>query len=227
MTATATAGTAPTTATPAATTAAAGGDRARSLHAAIVGYVLVGAVACAVEPAAGPVRSDTAATVADTVPAPAVAHAAPTGLRIPAIDVDTELLTLGLNPDGTVQVPPLESPLAGWYEHSPSPGELGPSVILGHVDSARSGPGVFTNLAALRVGDLVEVARADGSTVAFRVDRVEHYPKAEFPTAAVYGDIDHAGLRLITCGGRFDRNARSYEDNVVAYASAVQPENLG
>ncbi len=118
-------------------------------------------------------------------------------------------------------MPPLESDEPGWYDGSPTPGELGPAVILGHVDSARSGPAVFYDLAALLPGDTIGVTRADGTTVTFRVDEVARYPKRAFPTEAVYGDLDHAGLRLITCGGDFDRSAGSYEDNIVVYASAV------
>ncbi|WP_246632903.1 sortase domain-containing protein [Pseudonocardia nigra] len=102
-------------------------------------------------------------------PAPVLAHSAPVALHIPAIGVHTEVLPLGLRPDGTVEVPPLGAPQAGWYENSPAPGELGPAVVLGHVDSARSGPGVFVDLPALLPGDVVTVARADGSTAAFRV----------------------------------------------------------
>ena len=118
-------------------------------------------------------------------------------------------------------MPPLESDEPGWYDGSPTPGEIGPAVILGHVDSARSGPAVFYDLAALLPGDTIGVTRADGTTVTFRVDEVARYPKRAFPTEAVYGDLDHAGLRLITCGGDFDRSAGSYEDNIVVYASAA------
>jgi sortase (surface protein transpeptidase) len=156
-----------------------------------------------------------------------LAPSAPVTLDIPAIAVHTGLLTLGLNPDGTVEVPPLDSPQAGWYDGSPTPGELGPAVILGHVDSARSGPAVFYDLAALLPGDTVDVTRADGSLVRFRVDSVERYPKRAFPADAVYGDLDHPGLRLITCGGAFDHAARSYEDNVVVYASAISAGQAG
>jgi hypothetical protein len=161
------------------------------------------------------------------VPDTALGPSAPVSLDAPAIGVHSSLLHLGLNPDGTVEVPPLDSPQAGWYENSPTPGELGPAVILGHVDSARTGPGVFYDLRTMLPGDGITVGRADGTTVAFRVDRVVTYPKNSFPTAAVYGDIDHAGLRLITCGGRFDRSARSYEDNIVVYASAVSAGQTG
>ncbi len=121
-----------------------------------------------------------------------------------------------------MQVPPLarNSP-AGWYRFSPTPGELGPSIILGHVDSARYGPAVFFKLGALRPGDLVSVTRADGRVAVFAVDRVVEYAKAQFPAFEVYGNTDNAALRLITCGGRFNLSARSYEDNIVAYASLI------
>ncbi|MCO1654712.1 class F sortase [Pseudonocardia sp. S2-4] len=145
----------------------------------------------------------------------------PVRLDIPAIDVHSGLLALGLDPDGTTEEPPLDSPDAGWYSHSPTPGEIGPAVLLGHVDSARTGPGVFHDLPALRPGDEVRVLRVDGSTAVFAVDRVARHPKSGFPTAEVYGDIPHAGLRLITCGGEFDRGTGHYRDNVVVYASAV------
>ena len=153
--------------------------------------------------------------------APTLGASAPVRLQIPAIAVDGALLTVGLNPDGTLQVPPLDSPLAAWYEHSPTPGERGPAILVGHVDSARTGPGVFHDLPALQPGDRITVGRADGSSATFAVERVERYPKAAFPTAEVYGDIDHAGLRLITCGGAFDRGSGHYLDNVVVYAVAT------
>jgi sortase (surface protein transpeptidase) len=170
--------------------------------------------AAAGEPAAPP---------GSTQPAAVLGRSSPIRLQIPAIGVDTALLTLGLRADGTLEVPPLDAAEAGWYEHSPTPGELGPAILLGHVDSARTGPGVFHDLPALVPGDRITVGRADGGSVAFAVDRVERYPKAAFPTAEVYGDIDHAGLRLITCGGVFDREAGRYLDNVVVYARAVTP----
>ncbi|SNS11345.1 Sortase family protein [Geodermatophilus pulveris] len=170
----------------------------------------------------------------DAVPAPAPAPAAPTGaapagpvaapvsLEIPAIDVRSDLLRLGVDGDGTVQVPPLTADdRAGWYERGPAPGAVGPAVVLGHVDSAEWGPGVFFDLGALRPGDEVTVTGEDGSVAVFAVDRVERHPKDDFPTIAVYGNTDDAQLRLITCGGDFDGGAGSYEDNVVAFASLV------
>jgi sortase (surface protein transpeptidase) len=162
----------------------------------------------------------------DTMPSTApllLPAAAPVSLTIPAIDVTSPLSSLGRNPDGTVEVPSLEDPNAGagWFRDSPEPGALGPSVILGHVDSREFGPGVFYDLGFLRPGDTIEIGRDDGSVAVFAVASVETVPKASFPTLLVYGNIDHAGLRLITCGGSFDENARSYQDNVIAFASLV------
>ena len=148
-------------------------------------------------------------------------HRDPVALDIPAIDVHTALLRLGIDGRGAVEVPPLESGEAGWYVHSPAPGEKGPAVLLGHVDSARSGPSVFYHLKDLGPADMIMVRREDGTVVTFRVERVVRYPKSAFPSAEVYGDLDHPGLRLITCGGAFDETARSYRDNVVVFASVA------
>ena len=154
--------------------------------------------------------------------APAEDVAEPVALSVPAIDVETDLMSLGLNGDGTVEVPPLEKDdKAGWYEPGPEPGAVGPSVILGHVDSAEWGPGVFFDLGALQKGDEISVTRADGTEAVFAVDRVERHRKDDFPTIAVYGNTDDPQLRLITCGGAFDSSARSYEDNVIVFASLV------
>jgi len=141
---------------------------------------------------------------------------APLRLQIPAIGVDSELMDLGLQADRTLEVPPSGFP-AGWYTGAPTPGELGPAIIAGHVDWAGQ-PGVFFDLRDLASGDEILVTRQDGSTARFRVTQVERFGKDEFPTEAVYGDLDHAGLRLITCGGDFDRQARSYVDNLVVFA---------
>lgn len=153
---------------------------------------------------------------------PVLPPAVPVHLDIPAIKVDTDLLQLGLNPDRTVQVPPLSgNSEAGWYRYSPTPGQLGPAVILGHVDSARYGPAVFFRLGALRPGATVSVTRADRTVAVFRVDRVVSYAKDRFPTLEVYGNTRNAALRLITCGGTFDLTTRNYESNIVAYAALV------
>jgi sortase (surface protein transpeptidase) len=143
-------------------------------------------------------------------------------VTIRAIGVSSALLELGLNKDQTVQVPPLsKDSRAGWFTGSPTPGELGPSLLLGHVDSAEYGPGVFFKLGALHKGDTVDVTRADSTVAVFRVDRVAAFPKDHFPTLEVYGDTANAQLRLITCGGKFDFSARSYESNIVVFASLV------
>lgn len=145
--------------------------------------------------------------------------AAPVRLQVPSIGVDSELMGLGLQADGTLEVPPSGFP-AGWYTGAPTPGELGPAIIAGHVDWDGQ-PGVFFDLRDLALGDDIAVTRQDGSTARFRVARVEQFDKDAFPTEAVYGDLDHAGLRLITCGGAFDPTMRSYDDNLVVFAELV------
>jgi sortase (surface protein transpeptidase) len=121
-----------------------------------------------------------------------------------------------------VQTPPLDRDShAYWLTVTPTPGQLGPATIIGHVDSAAYGPAVFFRLGDLRQRDTISVTRADGTVAVFEVERVVEYPKAKFPTFAVYGNTDHAALRLITCGGIFDPAQRSYEDNIVVYASLV------
>ena len=152
--------------------------------------------AAAVDTPRTPQRADAVAVGSDitdgSAPGLTLGRSVPVRLDIPAIGVHAGLVTLGVQPDRSVAVPPLGSRDAGWYEHSPTPGEVGPAVLLGHVDSAR-GPGVFYNLRMLMPGDVVRVTRADGTVAAFRVDRIGHYPKSAFPTAAIYGDIDHPG----------------------------------
>jgi sortase (surface protein transpeptidase) len=141
---------------------------------------------------------------------------------VPAIGVSTDLLQLGINSNSTIQVPPLSNVSeAGWYRYSPTPGELGPSVIVGHVDSAQSGPGVFFRLGALRPGAVVTVTRVDRSRARFRVYKVASYPKTRFPTSRVYGNTNDAELRLITCGGPFNSAVGSYLNNIVVYASLI------
>ena len=168
-----------------------------------------------------PSRSRSASPASD-IRGPVLLPASPVHLDIPAIGVTSVIEPLGLNADRTVQVPPLgRISYAGWYKYSPSPGQLGPSIILGHIDSAEYGPGVFFRLGALRQRDVISIARSDHSVAVFEVERVVEYPKSHFPTLDVYGNTDHAALRLITCGGRFDLSAHSYEDNIVVYASLV------
>jgi sortase (surface protein transpeptidase) len=143
--------------------------------------------------------------------------APPVRLQIPAIGVSTPLVRLGRLPDGSIEVP-RDWDTAGWYDRGPRPGQPGPAVILGHVDS-RTGPAVFYRLRALRPRDTVRVSLADGRILVFRVQRVERYPKNEFPTEAVYFPTLDRELRLITCGGDFDYARGSYRDNIVVYAT--------
>ena len=145
--------------------------------------------------------------------------ALPVRLRIPALHVDTRLQHLGVQADGTIAVPN-RTDVAGWYERGPRPGQPGPAVVLGHVDS-HTGPGVFVNLRTIRSGTEVLVDRADGSTVTFRVTTVSRVSKTSFPTDLVYAPTLDATLRLVTCGGSFDRARGSYRDNVIAYADRV------
>ncbi|WP_165825801.1 class F sortase [Actinomycetospora cinnamomea] len=148
----------------------------------------------------------------------------PVRLDVPAAGVHSDLMNLGLRADGTVEVPPhgdREASRAGWYRHSPTPGERGPAVLLGHVDSAEDGPAVFFELGGLRPGDTATVWRADGRGAVFRVTGVAVHPKDRFPTEDVYGDTPGAELRLITCGGVFDPESGSYTDNVVVDAVLI------
>jgi hypothetical protein len=142
--------------------------------------------------------------------------AAPTWLRVPAAGVDTALTGIGLDAGGAL-VPPQDDALAGWYRQGPAPGDAGPAVLAGHVDSV-AGPAVFFRLDDLAVGDPVLVGRADGTTLRFTVTRVARYAKNAFPAAEVYGPTPDPQLRLITCGGDFDRSRRSYTDNIVVFA---------
>ncbi|MDN5751411.1 MAG: class F sortase, partial [Pseudonocardia sp.] len=143
-------------------------------------------------------------------------EARPQRLVIPSLDVDAPMMNLGLRDDGSMEVPP-DGATVGWYDRSPTPGELGPAVLAAHVDW-RGERGVFHRLGELERGDEVRVRRADGATAVFAVRRVEQYPKDEFPSQEVYGDVDGPELRLLTCGGEFDSGARSYRDNIVVYA---------
>jgi hypothetical protein len=153
----------------------------------------------------------------------------PVSLTVPALDlVDVPLMGLGLNPDRTMATPPVDEPeRIGWFEPGVKPGEVGPAVIAAHVSGRLPGadhsiPGAFAHLSQLEAGDQISVRRQDGTTVDFAVTRRELHDKDAFPTAAVYGDVPDAQLRLITCGGTFDQDAHSYESNVVVFAQEVK-----
>ena len=150
-------------------------------------------------------------------PAAVTASGVPSRLRVKAIGLDVTLEKLHLGADG-VLVPPRGFAHAGWYVDGTAPGDPGPAVIAGHVDS-KSGPAVFYRLRELTAGDRIEVVRG-GTVVRFTVVRTAWYPKAKFPTSLVYGPTPDRQLRLITCGGVFDHRLRSYKDNLVVYAVA-------
>jgi sortase (surface protein transpeptidase) len=181
------------------------------LTAITLGFVVVVA-GCSSNPVPAPNMS---AATPSSATAP-LARSVPVRLQVPAIGVDSELMDLGLKADRTLQVPSVGFP-AGWYTGAPTPGQLGPAVIAGHVDWDGK-PGVFYHLRNLKPGDEISVTRQDGVAAQFRVTKVEYHSKKQFPTGAVYGDLDHAGLRLITCGGSFDPQAHSYEDNIIVFA---------
>jgi hypothetical protein len=198
----------------------------RARLAGIAGALLIGAGTAAVGVviasqvhAPQPSRSAAGAT-GSAGRGPSLARSLPVSVRIPAIGVNSRLLHLGLNPDGTVKVPSIQtSPgLAAWYKYSATPGQIGSSVIEGHVDSAH-GPAVFFRLGALRPGNKIEVTLADGVTAVFRVTGVREYTKARFPAHTIYGTADFAALRLITCGGAFDYAAGHYLSSTVVFAS--------
>jgi sortase (surface protein transpeptidase) len=150
------------------------------------------------------------------------AVAEPAEISIPRIDATSALVELGLNADQTIQVPPVDTPLqAGWFTGAPKPGEPGPAVVLGHVNGGGKA-GIFARLHELAAGDDVLIRRTDNTTARFTVTRVDQVPKSHFPTEEVYGNTAGPELRLITCGGTFDKNAHSYRDNVIIYA-AIAP----
>ncbi|MDQ7803818.1 class F sortase [Amycolatopsis sp. A133] len=152
----------------------------------------------------------------------ALPESQPVSIDIPKIGARSSLIPLGLNPDNTIEVPPVTTPLqAGWYTYAPTPGETGPAVVLGHVDGNHR-KGIFFRLKELTAGDRVSIARKDGTTVVFEVTKVHQVPKKDFEAEGVYDDTAGPELRLITCGGVFDRSAHNYVDNIVVYARLVQ-----
>ncbi|MEU6946977.1 class F sortase [Streptomyces sp. NPDC046316] len=195
----------------------------RTAPALLVLAALAALTGCAgaAAPAAGP-----AAKVTETgAPAPKVSVAPlprsePVRVRVPAAGVDTgPVLKLGLAGDGTVEVPSeADAERIGWYDKGVTPGETGPAVLIGHFDTAR-GPAVLKNVAKVRVGDEITVARADGTEAVFRVRELEQVDKKEFPTRKVYGDTERPELRLITCGGELVDGHRP--DNIILYADLV------
>ncbi|WP_327087753.1 class F sortase [Nonomuraea sp. NBC_01738] len=154
-------------------------------------------------------------------PAPAMMPSTPKRIIVKRLGINAPISSVGLDKRGAIQVPPISnSNLVGWYRHSPTAGEKGPSVMLGHKDT-RSGTAVFSRLAEIKYGDQIEVKRQDGTTAVFTVGGVEQAAKTTFPTQRVYGDQpgENAQLHLITCGGTYNRNIGHYTDNIIVYAT--------
>lgn len=208
------------------------GGRRGALVAVVAGLLAlvgVGLVAAGVRGSDGPPppvanasvhTSSTSPLVAETQGAdlgPVLAGSPPVALDIARIDVHSKnIVDLGLAKDGSIEVP-RDYSAPGWFTPGPSPGQFGPAVIAGHVDS-KKGPAVFYRLGELRRGDRVKVTREDGSVASFVIDRVKQYEKDKFPTRVVYGNsTNRAELRLITCGGQYDKKA-GYLSNIVAFA---------
>lgn len=199
----------------------------------LLGWVALGVVALGAlkiahsqQPAQSP-PSPAAAAYLPPVPAPGSVFAAPLGgsqpvrIDIPDADIHAVLVKVGLQADGSVGVPPLnQAQKAAWYDGSPSPGQAGPSVIDGHVDSreTKGFRGAFYNLGLVQPGEQIQVTRSDHVVATFTVDSVQQAPKSAFPTSRVYGSVPYAALRLITCGGDFDYARGTYKDNTIVYA---------
>lgn len=159
------------------------------------------------------------AGVEDRVTGLVLPSAPPLSVSVPRLHVVSRLVALGVDDRGSMEVP-ADPATAGWYQLGPTPGALGPAVIAGHV-TWNQAPAVFFRLAEMRRGDVVEVGRKDRRVAVFEVTRVSRHAKSQFPTRDVFGGVDHAGLRLITCGGEFDRSSNRYSDNVVVFATLV------
>ncbi|WP_433782923.1 class F sortase [Actinomycetospora sp. CA-101289] len=198
---------------------------------AVLAVVTLSGGAEPVAPPVGPLAAPSAAPVAAprATPAPPasgpVASSAPTRVRVPAIGADSSLVPVGLDARHRVAVPPASQPMqAAWYSRSPTPGAVGPAVVLGHVNG-NGRDGIFADLSRVRPGQEVEVDREDGRTAVFTVYRVTTVPKTAFPTTEVYGNTPDAQIRLVTCGGTLDESQHSYLSNVIVFGTltAVRP----
>lgn len=205
-------------------------SRTRPVLAALLVALALVASGCGGEPEAEPVAAPAATPTPEAVPStpeapspapeppPPAPVADPVSIAIPAIDVDAQIVPVGLNDDGSMETP--DFGLAGWYTEGPKPGEAGPGVIVAHVDS-RGGPDVFYRLNDLEPGDEITVSQAGGATRTWRVDSREQTDKDALPTDRIWNDTSDPVLRLITCGGIFDRGVGHYEDNIIVYATPV------
>ncbi|MDX3325765.1 class F sortase, partial [Streptomyces sp. ME02-6979-3A] len=149
----------------------------------------------------------------------------PKRISIKSIAVDAPFTPLSIGSSGQLDAPPAnDANLAGWFKDGATPGERGTSVVAGHVDT-KTGPAVFLLLSTLKAGNTVDITREDGVVATFKVDSVETFSKADFPNERVYDDTGSAQLRLITCGGVYDKKKKDYEDNVVVFAHLASTKN--
>ncbi|MGI5324306.1 class F sortase [Actinomadura nitritigenes] len=179
-----------------------------------------GHAASSASPAPAPAASGTPGGTTAASNVSSLAPSAPTTIAIPRIGVSAPVGEIGLLPGGRIQEPPLSRPnLAGWYKEGPTPGEVGPAVILGHVDANKKAA-VFFRLKELKPGDKIRIGREDGTTATFTVDRTQSVGKDAFPHEKVFGEsLDHPALRLVTCGGAFDPKAGHYTENLIVYST--------
>ncbi|APB00679.1 hypothetical protein NS506_06648 [Nocardia seriolae] len=191
----------------------------RALTGALAAVTIVAPLVSGCSSSSTPSASTTtaAATPAAVKTAPAISRSTPTSFIISSIKASGSLISVGLNTDGTVQVP-ADYQQAGWYQKGPAPGEQGSAVILGHVDSYK-GEGIFFSLRKVKPNDVIDVTRADGKTAHFKVTDVRMYLKSQFPDQLVFGPRGGATLQVVTCGGNVDQAAKSYESNVVVFSS--------
>ncbi|MFD9504912.1 class F sortase [Streptomyces sp. NPDC060035] len=158
-----------------------------------------------------------------SIEAPWLPRSEPKRISIAEIAVNAPFTPLSIGPSGQLNAPPAnDTNLVGWFKDGATPGERGTSVVAGHVDT-KTGPAVFLLLSTLKAGNTVDITRADGAVATFKVDSVETFSKARFPSRRVYADNGTAQLRLITCGGAYDKKAKDYEDNVVVFAHLYAP----
>jgi sortase (surface protein transpeptidase) len=190
-------------------------------HAPVRSAAMVAPLVTRAAPSSLPAEPKTSQRAAPT------SAAAPVEVRIPALDVAGRPVPLGTNADGSMEVP-ADGGTIGWYANGPAPGAVGPAVLAAHV-TYNGARGAFYGLDRMRRGQKVEVARADGTTAVFRVTKVAQYAKDAFPTVEVYANVDHPGLRLITCAGDFDPQRHHYPDNIVVYGEldSVQAARQG
>jgi hypothetical protein len=186
---------------------------------AVAGAVLLGVGLVTGSARSADLAADRGAGPVVAVPQVALTSAPPVALVVPALGLDTRLVGLHTGRDGELQVD-ADPTRAGWYADGPAPGDLGPAVLAGHLDSP-TGPGVFAGLDALAPGDRIAIRRADGTTVQFAVNDVQTYAKRAFPTARVYAGTGTPALRIITCGGRYDPDTGRYRSNTIVFADQV------